>query len=158
MGLGLLFGGLRVLLEPLVSVLAGLGASWLGLRVLGSLLGRSVGSLLDGLGLPYSPPGLVKTPGLNDSPNWFYVKPFLTELHFSSLFCSVLTTSWGVFWNPFGRPNRAKFGQSCLLKPYLLQTVDFHEPFVKPMKNPLFLSKMGPKIGPRWHQDRFETI
>ena len=94
----------------------------------GMVLGRSLGDLGSALGglevilgrpgaalvSPYSPSGLVTTPGLNPPPSKFDLKALLTSLHFSSLFLLRLGSLLGSLLEPFWRLSWLKFGPSCL--------------------------------------------
>ena len=76
-------------------------------------------------------------------------KAILTSLHFSSLFLSRLGSLLGSILAPSWAPFWPKFGPSCLLIPYLFESVDFQKNDPRPRREHDF----GDRSGPRSAQD-----
>ena len=60
------------------------------------------GTSWEGLGLPYSPSGLVTKPAAKPPPSQDSPKPYLNSLHFSSRFLLRLGSLLGSSWLPLG--------------------------------------------------------
>ncbi len=67
-------------------------------------------------------------------------------IRFGSVFGLVL----GPSWSPFGRPNRVKLGQKCVLHRYVFENTDVHADLRFSMFFNILLSS-------RWAQDRLKT-
>ena len=114
-----------------------------------SLLGASGSFLGCVLGLPSLPQRSRENLGHFPFIFFSHLKPYLTSLHFSSLFLlrlgslldSILAPSWAPFW--------LNFGPSRLLKPYLVQKRDFHETPLNATKKQLFSPDACSQSGPR---------
>ena len=85
--------------------------------------------------------------------------------HFSaSILSSILVSFWarlgvvlGSSWWPFAGPNQVKFRQKCVLNRHFFENVDFHETFVKPLRNCQKCLQDMPKIASRRIQGGSKT-